>query len=424
MRNIKNVSHLIFVMLVLLLAVNPLYGKIHPFIFDHLGVEDGLSETNVKKIIEDKNGFLWIGTQSGLNRYDGYEFKVYHKIPGDTTSLVHNNITDLFIDSKNRFWVGTSEGLNIYNEKKQQFKHLDIKDYNILTITECSKNIIWIGTSGGLYKFHDNTLTKVPLRLYNSAYTSIYAIREVMPGKLLLGSSGKYMLLFNTETESITKNIVYPNNLMPGTNNASVKNILIDSEGKIRVSIFGGGIYTLDTLTYTLKPFCNSLINSYKVSTIMEYEPGVYLIGTDDNGINIYNKNNNTIDYLYEETSNPKSLSSNKISHIFTSSTGQLFICSTISDINVYSKNKYKFELYRSEVCNKNSLPHNSVLCFCEMDDKCVWIGTEQGGVSKFSPKTKNFTRFNLPEVFDSDLKSQTILSIFQDSKKNTWIGE
>lgn len=423
MKNIKSKYYLFLIISILIFSNNVIYGHTHNFIFDHLGVEDGLSETNVKKIIEDKNGFLWIATQSGLNRYDGYNFKVYHEIPGDTNSLIHNNITDLFIDSNDRLWVGTSEGLNIYNQKMENFKRIDIPDYNIMSITECKKNIIWIGTSNGLYKYQNNHLKKITLHLKNTINANIFKIKEFSPGKLLIGASGKYMYVFNTDTETISQSIKYPNNQLLGINNESVQKILIDSQGKTRVAIYGGGVFTLDTINYKLESFCNELTTSLKISDIIEYEPGVYIIGTDDSGVNIFNQNNKTIHYLYEDTGNPKSLSSNKISHIFTSSTGQLFICSTISDINVFSKNKYKFNLYRNQPCNPTSLPHNSVLSFFEMHDKSIWIGTEQGGVSKFMPTENTFKRFNLNKVFEADIKSQTILSIFQDSKGQIWLG-
>lgn len=83
--------------------------------FDHIGVDDGLSETRVADIAEDSWGYMWFGTESGLNRYDGYTFRIYHSDRYDSTSISKNKITVIYEDSYKNLWIGTSGGLNLYN---------------------------------------------------------------------------------------------------------------------------------------------------------------------------------------------------------------------------------------------------------------------------------------------------------------------
>ena len=89
--------------------------------FEHLSIEDGLSQNLVSSIIQDYRGFMWFGTKDGLNRYDGYSFKVYRNEIGDSTTISDNFITSLYVDSKSRLWVGTRNGLNLFDAKTDKF---------------------------------------------------------------------------------------------------------------------------------------------------------------------------------------------------------------------------------------------------------------------------------------------------------------
>ena len=107
-----------FLLLLFSISVFPQQEKLET---EQLTMEDGLSQSTVFCIIQDKIGFLWIGTQSGLNRYDGYTFKKYYYDPEDTTSLSHNYINSIFEDKSNQLWIGTARGLNKYNRQSDSF---------------------------------------------------------------------------------------------------------------------------------------------------------------------------------------------------------------------------------------------------------------------------------------------------------------
>jgi len=135
------------------------FGQTIPFA--NLTTKDGLSNNKVISILQDKTGFLWFGTEDGLNRFDGYEFKVYRNNPADSNSISGNNIWSLFEDEEGNIWIGTKSGdLNRYDPNKEIFKHWKIRssavrENSITAIYKSTKDIIWIGTyQTGLYSFN------------------------------------------------------------------------------------------------------------------------------------------------------------------------------------------------------------------------------------------------------------------------------
>ena len=132
--------------------------------FYNLTVKNGLSNNKVNAILQDKNGFIWLGTEDGLNRFDGYGFKVFRNNPSDPNSISDNNIWSLFEDKDGNIWLGTKSGeLNLYNFKNDSFKNWKIetrgaKENGITAIYRDSKGLIWIGTyQSGLYRLNPAT---------------------------------------------------------------------------------------------------------------------------------------------------------------------------------------------------------------------------------------------------------------------------
>ena len=126
--------------------------------FKHLDIEQGLSQNMIRDILQDSKGFMWIGTWDGLNRYDGYNFKVYKHIDGDSESLINNKIGCLLEDHKGRLWIGTfGGGLSLFNRDEESFTNFvhnqndskSISGDQILSLFEDSKQRIWVGVRNG-----------------------------------------------------------------------------------------------------------------------------------------------------------------------------------------------------------------------------------------------------------------------------------
>jgi len=150
-----------FFTICLVAAIFPNVYFSQPINFNSLSVKDGLSNNKVISILQDKTGFLWFGTEDGLNRFDGYEFIVFRNNPADSNSISSNNIWSLFEDDEGNIWIGTKSGeLNRYDAKKEVFEHwkIESKNYKENSINEIFRDkngIIWIGTyQSGLYRFN------------------------------------------------------------------------------------------------------------------------------------------------------------------------------------------------------------------------------------------------------------------------------
>jgi ligand-binding sensor domain-containing protein len=131
-----------------------------PLKFERISISEGLSQSYVYDIVQDKNGFIWIATQDGLNRYDGKNFVYYRHDRTNKDSIAGNFIRKLFIDNNNNLWVGTNSGLSRYNEELDNFNNFlhqendsnSLKDNEIWDIYQDKKNEIWISTKEGLHK--------------------------------------------------------------------------------------------------------------------------------------------------------------------------------------------------------------------------------------------------------------------------------
>jgi ligand-binding sensor domain-containing protein len=125
--------------------------------FDKINIENGLSHISVLDIIQDSKGFIWIGTQYGLNKYDGYSFTVFNFDVDDNSSISSDFILKIFEDSTGLLWIGTSNGLNSFNPLTNKFtrylydksKQDSISNDHITSIAEDTFGYIWIGTAGG-----------------------------------------------------------------------------------------------------------------------------------------------------------------------------------------------------------------------------------------------------------------------------------
>ncbi|MEO0625863.1 MAG: two-component regulator propeller domain-containing protein, partial [Bacteroidota bacterium] len=150
-----------WILLICLLLITPLSGRGQPIEFERISNELGLSQNLISAIVQDQQGYLWVGTKDGLNRFDGYSFQVFKHNPSDSTSLSDNYIKALYLDQENRLWIGTLNGLNLYEPESESFRHIlppidsksaeaipNLKHPDINSITQDRLGHFWISTSG------------------------------------------------------------------------------------------------------------------------------------------------------------------------------------------------------------------------------------------------------------------------------------
>lgn len=407
--------------------------------FEKIDAKYKLSLGTVESVIQDKYGFIWIGTKDGLFRYDGYIFKAYRNNIKDPTSLSNNVITCLFIDSKGNIWVGTLEGLNLYNFEKDNFTIYQKKntsnslsDNFINSITEHA-NKIWITTNyGGISIFDPQTKTFEQIR-YNEEFESGLSTDNLFTmffdnnSKLWIGTRGEGLDVFDLKNKKWKSYKNDPNKYNSLPNN-EIRCIFKDINNNIWLGTHGGGLarYNPDNdnfIVYKNDPNNYKTIGSNVIYNI--YEDSYYNLWfcTQDGGLSLYIKKEDCF-YNYRYNSlNPKSISTDIIRTIFEDNAGNLWIGTFNEGINFVDRHRKRFNIIENNPFNKNSLSYNKILAIHRDKNKILWIGTDGDGLNRFDPQTNTFTvlRNNKDDI--NSLSNNKPICIDEDENGNLWIG-
>ncbi len=360
--------------------------------FEHLSIEQGLSQSFANDILQDHRGFLWVATADGLNRYDGTTFKIYQHIPGDTTSLSDNRISVLFEDSRGRHWVGTHNGLNRLNHQHTKFIQLPVR-------------------SPG----HPNGLSH-PL---------VNAIVEEENGTLLIGTYGGGIDRLNPESGTFTPLSL---RVTPDGDNAALKKITslaFDNTGLLWAGT-GGGVLKIDLLTQSAVLYTNtkgdssSLSNNF-VNSVFCDRSGRLWIGTDF-GLNLYNPSTNDFTRYYHEDDNLHSLTSNTIFSIYEDRNGKLWI-GTDDGLNRFNPENGFFARLKHSPYDATSLNENKIMTIYEDRGGVLWFGTQGGGLNKFDPNRRKFYHFRNTENAPKAFHINRVYAITQRSPDEVWVG-
>ncbi len=361
--------------------------------FRNLGVKDGLSHSWVKSIEKDNRGFIWIGTLTGLNRYDGYTFKVFKHDDANPRSIGDNQVARIFEDSKNRLWVSNSNSgfVNLYNPDGEDFEVYrlpgkDLLDANLGHIAtdgpifEDSQGNLWVGTEFGvtLYDSVSNTFQQYTLKSENKdipVTSAVYSIAEDQNGTLWFGTLNGVLTL-NLQTRAVK--------------------------------------------TYTHGDDPNSLSNPL-VRTIFVDENGDIWLGTWGGGLNLYDaKNDNFIHFRYNPK-DPGGISSDALLDLEGDNEGRLYIGTENGGLNILDLETYKIEVLSTQIDYDFSLSSNSIYSvFHDDETKILWLGTFNGGVDYTSPWSKAFIHH---KAQFTRLNNNKITDLQQDHLGNIWIG-
>jgi len=400
-----------------------------PILFDHLGIEKGLSQTSVLAICQDKKGFMWFGTRYGLNRYDGYNIKVYQDSNNDPLSISHNYVVSLLSDSHQNLWVGTDAGLNKYNEKTDNFKRIaagpkGISNNMVNCIAEDKKGNVWIGTLNGLNLLVNGDLSKIHVFFKDKIYHNIRTIKQDHEGNIWVGtSSGLLKLTFKNGSY---QTIVFKNQGKAGDISENyITGIIEDAQNKLWVSTQDNGLNLFFPATKNFKNFKhsntqkNSLVNN-TIRTMVLDDAGKLWIGTLD-GISVMDTQNFNCINLQYDPDNKKSLSQNSVHRLYKDQNGSIWVGTYFGGVNINYPYTTAFNIYSTNK-NTSSINNNVVSAFAEDEHKNLWIGTEGGGLNYFNRLTKTFTAFK-NDGRSNSIKSNLIKKIILDQKGKLWIG-
>lgn len=349
------------------------------FLKNFLTVEDGLSNNEVTSIVQDHDGFIWIGTRGGLNRYDGYEFKVFNQIPGDSNSMVNPSVEKLFVDSKGNIWIGTkSGGVSQYNPATDKFRNFvsnykstndKIIDNRVLCFNEDNDGRIWMGTWGNGVIIYDPKLGSFEQHLPGEMINSIVKTSD---SEIWIGSEN------NLHQYNVTKNEF--NTYQAG----SCQEITFDEKNKQLLLVQGS--------TYGFRRF---ELKSHKSEKLV----------------------------MPAEVSNLKS-GNHSYESILLDSEDRCWLGTWGTGLYTYSLEKNQFSRYLIYPDNRGTLnkDYDAILDIFEDKDGNIWLGTNGGGVCVLTKKLK-FNNVGYHPEPNKGLTNTRIMSVIEDRNDKLWLG-
>ncbi len=407
--------------------------------FESLGLEDGLSQSTVLALLQDQFGFLWIGTEDGLNRYNGYAFKVFRPDLNNPDSISDRWITSLFEDSQGYLWIGTRQGgLNRYDPATGKFTFYlhsaddpgSISSNYVTAIVENKKGELWVGTNYGLNlldrqtgKFQRfNSDPDLPTTISSNLISALY---EDSRGILWIGTDDGRLNRFNSATKNFISYVYDPKNY-PTVKGKSIKSILEDHNGDLWIASFDGLQQFIPSessfTTYKhAKTQPSSLISNTILSLYMDHS-GTLWIGTNE-GLDRFNPKTSSFVHYRNDPSDRTSLSNNIILSIQEDRGGVLWIGTFGGGLNKFNKGQRKFAYYHHEPGNPNSLSANHVFPIFSDTSGHIWIGTYGGGLNRFNPRLGLFTHYMHDPGNPLSLPSNDIYSVYVDETGTLWVG-
>jgi two-component system, sensor histidine kinase and response regulator len=406
--------------------------------FVHLRISDGLSQGSANAILQNRQGFIWIGTEDGLNRYDGYKFKIY-RTSEDPKSLSNNWAKVLCEDSQGAIWVGTPNGLNRYDPATDDFIRFlndpenpqSLSDNDIYAIYEDRAGTIWVGTGAGGLNAYDRKTGKFR-RLGrdlkggpSTAANAVHDIREDQAGLLWLATYGG-LHAFNPKTGTVTRYVNDPKDPHSLSHN-QVNAVFEDRQGTLWAGTNGGGLNALDRATGRFVRYLNAYgdprsLSNNNVYTIYQDRAGNLYIGTNE-GLNRFDYEKKDFSVIRNDPADPSSLSYDYVVSIYEDRSGVLWIGTRGRGIDKFIPDKTKFRLYQSLPNKPDSLVSNYIRAIAEDASGNLWIGTEDKGLDYLDRRSNRSTHFRYDPGRPDSLSSNFVYAIRLDAAGAVWLG-
>ncbi|MDR6783229.1 ligand-binding sensor domain-containing protein/signal transduction histidine kinase/AraC-like DNA-binding protein [Pedobacter africanus] len=389
--------------------------------FKRLTINDGLSQNTAFCILQDKTGFIWIGTEDGLNKYDGYDFTIYKHENNDKKSLSNSQINALCEDRAENLWIGTSKGLNLLDRDTESFNTLS-NDF-ITSLLYDSRGNLWMGTFDGLKRYDYQNKKIISYKPAGNNFNGGNKVQTIFEDKnsMLWISIGNDLKCFDPVVKrflSLPEGI--KNNITLRKSN--VRTIKQDFYGNYWFGTESSGLYKFNPQNSTLINYRHNVndSNSLPVNVVRVLFPAArdeLWIGTRD-GLSIMNlQTERFVNYRYNPY-DPKTLSHNSIRDIVKDRAGNIWIGTYAGGLNILSSGSNNFSYIGEQAGRKPGLSHRVVSSILKAGKGAFWIGTEGGGLNYVDRKRGIYNSY----VINS--KQQNIVkSLAKDENHGLWIG-
>ena len=416
------------------------FSQHQPLHFTHINNRNGLSERNINSIFQDSKGFIWIATRDGLNKYDGYQIKIFRNDQNDPSTIGSNYISHLAEDKQGNIWVATiGGGLNKFDRKTNKFYHYYHQEKNSKSIASNfinqividDQDHIWLATQNdGLDLFNPVLNQAVHYRNNKSdqrsiSGNSIFTVYKDSRNNIWAGDSENGLNLFNRKTHTF-KRFSHQATIAGSISGNKITYLFEDSNQRLWIGTSGTGLnlynYTDGTFSHFLNnPKNNNSLVSNNIQSISEDNNKNLWIGTENGGLSVFNYIKNTFNTYLHDDIDSSSLSTNSVDVIFKDIFGNMWVGTFGGGINLYKIYSTSFNYYRHSN-DPNSLSNNFVLGICEDSNHNFWMSTDGGGLNFFNRLTGDFTSFKHQEGKNS-ISGDYILDVKEAADKQIWVA-
>ena len=411
--------------------------------FSRIDISQGLSNNEVNCIFKDEKGFLWFGTRSGLDRFDGYKFKIFKHDLRDTSSINDEEIERIFEGPEHTLWINTKSSLVLYYLTTEKFerhpnvflKTIGISDASITGIQKDNEGNFWfLSATSGFYKY--DPVTKKTVHFLNETNNNI-TVNSGHITAFAINNTGNLWLVTNNgllkKIDTHTGKVILSTDALQQSSSKELFNyqIYTDAEGDLWIySPSPGvpvGVFYYDVLkgkvVHILKGSSKMNLNNDVIKSIAQDENGLIWLATDHGGVNLLDKKDFTIKYLLNHEDDNYSIAQNSISSMYVDNSGIIWIGTFKKGICYYNKSIIKFPLYHHKLSDPNSLSYNDVNRFLEDEKGNLWIATNGGGLLYFNRSTGKFIKYMHDPANKNSLCNDVVVSLCMDHDHTLWIG-
>ncbi len=402
----------------------------------HLTTADGLSHNIVYCILQDRYGFMWFGTQDGLNRYDGYTFTIYRHLRSEPQSLAHNTINTLYEDRAGRLWVGTIGGLDSFAGNGRFIHHTALPVESVSAIYQDADGFLWVGTIGsGLFRYDPasgqaQAYRHDPNDPYSLSDNNVLSLYEDRTGALWAGTLYGGLNVLDRATGRFTRYTHAPTDPDSLSHN-EVAAILEDRAGTLWVATGTahenrvGGLDALNRDTgrfthYRAGQDRHSLSHNH-VQAIYEDSSGALWVGTED-GLNRLDRATGQFTRYVHNPLDARSLIHDNVTAIYQDRSGILWFA-TWGGVSRYASAKERFHRYRHDPLDANSLGSPAVGALAQDAGGALWIGLYDGGLDRLERTANQFTHYRHDPNDPYSLSHDHVTALWVDREGVLWIG-
>lgn len=407
--------------------------------FQHASRDEGLSQSFVYTIVQDPQGYMWFGTQDGLNRFDGHDFKVFDHDPNDQSSISDESIRTMIRARSGTLWIGTDAGgLSRYDSASETFRNFlhdptdptSISDNRVRTLHEDSASVLWVGTDGnGLDRFDYETETFMhyrhnPSNPHSLSSNNIWDILEDSDGVLWVATDNGLNVL-NPSANTFSHYRHDPND-PDSISDDRLRVLYEDTDNALWIGTEKGGLNRFDRTTGKFERFKHdpadpTSLAANRINSMHQDDAGVLWIGTLQ-GLSAWNPATRSFETYANNPNDRYSLIHNNVSSIYQDRGGVLWV-GTYNGLSWWNQNTRAMLHFRSDASNPHSLSEDTVMGFAEDNDENIWVATYGGGLNVLDRSTDQMRHFRHSVNDDTTISSDLMMSLHVGSDGVLWAG-